>query len=139
MPCCCPWKDLGHPASEGSNLAGRLPYLKSCIIILVFHPPSLRTPFWSRGTLPRGPCCCLGCRARRRPGVIGPGSVCVVGTGFCWNRPLPGLRPLAFQAACVAPRVARYGAASLQPLRCLPFPLSSLSLFPFPPSPLLLL
>ena len=44
MPCCCPWKDLGHPASEGSNLAGRLPYLKSCIIILVFHPSPFPFP-----------------------------------------------------------------------------------------------
>ena len=92
-------------------------------------PPSVH-PFAHGVPSPAEPCCGSGRGARRRPEVIGPDSVLRRWDRFLLDPTAAGssLRPLAFQAACVAPRVAggaRCGAASPRPLRCL--------LFPFPP------
>ena len=137
MPCCCPWKDLGHPASEGSNLAGRLSSFKVLYYYFSFLP-----------SLPPYTVSVTGYPPPRALLLLGSRRASPSGGDRTWQRlrrwdrllldpTAAGSAPLGVSSGvCCAPRRRRgplWGglpsAVAVSPLS--PFPLS---LFPFPPS-----
>ena len=126
------WKDLGHPASDCSNLAGRL-YLFKVLYYYCCIPPSLRTPFRSRGTLSRGALLRLGSRRASPSGgdrtwqcsaSLGPAFA---GPDRCWV-----CAHWRFKRRVLRP-ASRVGPAAGRP------PLSLFGVSPFPSLPLRLL